>query len=363
VVFPLSDESLNLETQQEIARRVAQPLIAPGAPESVLTIGSLAANYFSFTFPVDIQTDQGLTRVFVKVPKADLRNHPMTILPVSDADRRLAQDEIDSLRALETEWDGDDVSVWWVRLRMELPEFNAIVTDRAEGAEALDVFRRFDLRRRLGFRRDGRRLTDAMSRLGTALGRHHHTHARELVVRTADEASKLESYIRSIRESVYGPKIVVPDGMLEATASREFDALRVNILKGLDIRNVLIDDSDHLFLLDPGRMKAAPREADLARFIMTYRILYWGSPLWVAGLRPDPAAEAAFLDAYYTAGSPPTPGLLSFYLLKEQLKHWHTALYSLELLGWRDSFKRFFAKRYINPHYQRAMRDELKGLA
>lgn len=51
-------------------------------------------------------------------------------------------------------------------------------------------------------------------------------------------------------------------------------------LKGLDIRNILIDKGGLLRILDPGKMKRDCIEADLARFLVTCRILYWGSMLF-----------------------------------------------------------------------------------
>jgi hypothetical protein len=110
-----------------------------------------------------------------------------------------------------------------------------------------------------------------------------------------------------------------------------------------------MDEQDNLFLIDPGRMKLAYREADLARFIMTYRIIYWGSILFFLRIKPDLKAENAFFDAYYSRTSHHSQKLLSLFLVKEQLKHWHTALDSLRLFMWPNIIKRFIAVTYINP--------------
>ena len=133
-------------------------------------------------------------------------------------------------------------------------------------------------------------------------------------------------------------------------------------LKGIDLRNLLIDGSDGVFLLDPGRMKRTFREADLARFLLTYRILYWGHWLFALGCEPDPAAEGEFLESYYASSEPASGRLLEFYLVKEALKHWHTAHASLRLKTWPAPVKRLVAAAYIDRFYERQLAVGLERL-
>ena len=140
----------------------------------------------------------------------------------------------------------------------------------------------------------------------------------------------------------------------------EVTGIAVPTLKGIDIRNVLIDRQDRLYLLDPGRLKITYREADLARFIMTYRILYWGSKLLLLVREPDPKSEAAFLGSYYSHSQPSCPQLIDFFLLKEQLKHWYTALDSLQRRPWPSPLKRIVAMVYVNPFYTRQIMAQFK---
>ena len=93
---------------------------------------------------------------------------------------------------------------------------------------------------------------------------------------------------------------------------------------------------------------------------MTFRILYWGSPLFLLGFRPDEAAEAAFFESYYANSIPASSPLLSYFLVKEQIKHWDTAIKSLEMRPWPAIFKQLLAATYVNPYYNRALANELK---
>ena len=356
----MMEEDDNETIRQRLARLVVEDITGQPFDESHVEVGPLVTNYFSFIFSIEAHTRGNTQKVFVKIPKEDLRQRSNSILPIYPADRSMAADEVESLRTLADQWHADDLGVSWVRLRKYFPQYNAIVTDAAAGADAFSVFRRLDLRRRLGLKKDGRRLREAMTRLGASLGRFHHGSSRSTVFHASESIPKLERYCHELGASVgsSGPSHVIQ--ALKSIGDLEIEAIEVSTLKGIDIRNILMDAKDRLIMFDPGRMKRTCREADLARFIMTYRILYWGSGLFLLGLRPDSRAEDAFLEAYYSHSAPPSPKLLSLFLIKEQLKHWHTAIDSLWRLPWAITIKRLVAAIYVNPFYNRQLDVELK---
>lgn len=362
-MVPVTDHTAtfsNLEAAHDCAMRVAGQLCGGDTTVSNVTLGSLATNTFSFTFPIEVKIPHGSQSVFVKIPKTDMREKSYTILPISDADRRMAEEEIKSLGIMRDSWRADDLNVFWVRFLGTVPEYNAIVTGRIHAREALEEFRKFDMRRRFGSPEAGARLRDAMARLGAALGRFHQSQARVMKFSVRAALPKLKRYRDELSHVDASSCLTRLNEKLEEISSLEIETLEVPTLKGIDIRNVLIDDKDALYFLDPGKMKAAPREADLARFLMTYRILYWGSKRLIFGLLPDEEAENAFLRAYYANSSPGSSQLLGFYFIKEQLKHWHTAIDSLQKLSWPRPLKRVAVSSYVNPFYRRQMMGELK---
>ena len=356
----LSEMEGNQVAQLDLASRVVEEITCQPFDVANAQIGPLAINYFSFVFSIGVLNSKSVQKVFVKIPKEDLRRDSKAILPIGAADRHLAEAEMESLRTLADQWHADDLGVSWVHLRAEIPDYNAIVTDAVDGDEAVMVFRRLDLRRRLGCTKDRDRLRAAMARLGAALGRFHSINSKATVFRVDQAIPKLERYCNEIDASVRNPVLKKVIQTLRKIGRKEIAAVEVLTLKGIDIRNVLMGEQDRLFLLDPGRLKHACREADLARFIMTYRILYWGSKLFLLGLRPDVKAEQAFLEAYYSNAGPSTPQLLSFFLIKEQIKHWHTALDSLRLLPWATPVKRVVAATYVNRYYTNQLTKELE---
>lgn len=360
MVQRVNREEENKRVQQAVARLVVEKITGRPFEKSNAWIGPLATNYFSFVFSIKVSTSSGLQSFFVKIPKADLRKNSKSILPISTVDRLMAEDEVRSLQTLADQWHSGDLDIFWVRLWEFIPQHNAVVTSAAEGKNAFSVFRNMDLRRRIGSKKDGLRLRGAMSRFGSALGRFHQRSARNMVFRMDETLPKIEYYCREL-ESVTGSSL--PGSVIQALnsiAEIKINTVEAPTLKGIDIRNILMDEQERLFLLDPGRMKRTCREADLARFIMTCRILYWGSGLFLLGLKPDSRAEKAFLDSYYAAGEPPAPKLLGLYLIKEQLKHWHTAIDSLNLLPWPVPLKRLVASIYVNPYYKQQLAFQMK---
>ena len=349
----LSEEDGNEAVLLRLARQLVEEISGrPFDPEHA-RIGPLATNYFSFVFPIELSNERGPRKVFVKIPKEDLRRGPKAILPISSADRRAAAAESESLRTLADQWRADDLAVSWVHLRAEIPDYNAIVTDAADGEEALTVFRRLDLRRRLGLAEDRDRLRAAMARLGTALGRFHLRAVAEGEFSPGLVAPKLLKYaseISKLTQSAWPNRVA---RIIEQCGSRRIPGLYTTTLKGLDVRNVLIDRDSRITLLDPGRMKRALREDDIARFLMTWRILYWGTGWFALGMEPDAAAENAFLKSYHEVMALPSSSeLQDWFMLKEILKHWITAYIALSLKSWPPIIKRLVAAHYIDGFFE-----------
>jgi hypothetical protein len=170
---------------------------------------------------------------------------------------------------------------------------------------------------------------------------------------------KLEFYCRGISERTHSRWPGRVEEHVGAMGDRTFNTLQTATLKGIDIRNVLIND-DSLFLLDPGKIKTTCREADLARFAMTYRLLHWGSRSFLLVGEPDRHAEKAFFRGYYARCPETDPKLLELYFLKEQLKHWHTALNSLSLKPWPSLFKSIVTRIYVNPFFERQIAGQMR---
>ena len=204
---------------------------------------------------------------------------------------------------------------------------------------------------------------DVMARMGAALRRFHDRTAQPATFDGRALAGKLLRYVERL-EPIVGDREVLTQVRDAATGIGKLSqpAGLASTLKGIDIRNLLLAHDDGVVLLDPGRRKVTLPEADLARFLMTYRILWWGHPAFLIGFRPDAAAEAAFLRAYGHE-EPAREALFRAQMIKELLKHWFTAHDSLKLKAFAPSVKRMLAKGWIDPYYSSQLRAEIALLA
>ena len=340
----------------EIATRVAR------VPVASLRAGPIQRNYFSILFPVD---GPGTLALMVKVPKTDLRARTANgILPLTDADRALGAAEYDGLRLMHDTWDGDDVRVRWVRPLDYLGQYNAIVTERVKAADVWPSYTAAAARRWRGDRAAGAQLVSSLERIGTALGRFHRRHGAPLTLDGARLAERVRHYTGQLVAEGLGAGLRqrLVEGA-QAIAGRSWHTAETATFKGIDIRNVLESEDGTIWLLDPGKIKRAPAEADLSRFLMTWRILFWGTP-WFAMARKGPHAsiESGFLRGYLTA-SRFDPGLLDAYLIKEALKHWTTARESLALKAWPAATRSVVRRLYVDPFFRRQLHDLLTRIA
>ncbi len=356
----MSYEKLNQNVQVHLVELIVKKITGKSPQSSDITIGALSINYFSFVFSMEIKANGKVQNLFVKIPKENLQIGEKTILPVSNEDRKLADAEIDSLQELANSWKSDNLNVSWVRLKTIIPEYNAIVTEAAFGTELLDTFRKWDLGRRIGLFNGNDNLISVMSRLGTALGRFHNVNAKQLDFKFENDSFKLRQYCSEISSSISPSQQQRVFEVIDRISKESNKANLVNCLKGIDIRNILINNNKDLFLLDPGRLKSACYQADLARFIMTYRILYWGSKLFFLRLVPSKRAEDAFYVAYYQSTNQSPSKLQHYFLIKEQIKHWHTAITSLRMLRLPGFVKWIVEKIFINSYYVSQLNSEIK---
>lgn len=322
--------------------------------------GPLEMNYFSFCFGAEISC-QGLRKgVYVKIPKADLYiDGRSSIIPISEQDRQLARNEYESLSYLEQHWAAQDLRVFSPRPLCFLEEYNVIITERFYADELFQIFRNQDLKRRIKTSHDCC-MMEYMGRLGIALARFHQKDIVRCEVDLKPLISKMKTLVARLESLGADAGLMDRLGMKLFTLKTDrFNTSLTTTLKGIDIRNVFVDQKGILYLLDPGKMKRDWREMDLARFLVTCRILYWGSPLFFLRIAPLKVYEEQFLGSYYGVDGGYRV-LLHLCIAKELLKHWEMAYLVLSLKPWTDNIKRCMKNRYIDPFYKMQISMEME---
>ncbi len=353
----------NARVRLEILRRLGVDLFPRGRP-TTLTCGDWEILDFSSCFGLEWTSDAAPNGAYVKIPKADITRQ--SVLPTSKVDCRMAEEEHASLQYLARHWEGAGGDARFVDPLAFYPDLNAIVTRRAWGSDLLHAFRRIDFRARLGMLGEVARLNGILQRIGTAVARFHEncTRADGLGEGTADLSHPISKIVRAaddLRQNGVPERRL--SALLVSLRAVSPPPQRVSLamsLKGLDVRNILFDSRrDRLTFLDPGKMKVEPRQANLARLLVTIRILYWGTPWFVARLAPASAFEGVVLAA---ADGAVDDRILSLYVVKELWKHWRAAHVALTLKGWPRPLERGLARGYIDRFYATQIGSELSRM-
>lgn len=353
-----------LQSDREFCRdllsSVEATITEDGQRQRIIECGPLEVNGFSICFWATLMGPAGRKQLYVKVPKVIFHEKEKANFgSFSAEDVKLAEDEYQSLSYLSHHWDGTDIDVRFVTPLGFIKEFNAIITERVMARHLFRQYRKCDLSRRLlgPSRLDPTK--EAMSRLGEALARFH-KRSRGGVVSDGDTIlKKMQSYVLKLRD--FGVNAAYLDDIVQRLSGLRDVRLttqRAVNLKGIDIRQVFIDQNNGLYLLDPGKMKDGFREIDLARFLVTCKILYWGSSAILFRLTPSPDYEESFLSAYRQSNDicEITLGIL---IVKELFKHWIMAHASLERRRWPQAWKVFLTKVYMDRFYQHQISVEL----
>ena len=163
--------------------------VTPG--HAGLTISPLQPNYFSFTFSISLKNAENTKTIFIKIPKNDLRGQIPKIMPITEKDRMIAEEEIKSLKLLRKNWPADNHGTEWIKLIGEIPEYNTIITEYVLGDEAFAIFRKYDIRGRFGYKNDKNILENSMGKIGKALRNYHDTESSKTTYYISNDLVKI----------------------------------------------------------------------------------------------------------------------------------------------------------------------------
>lgn len=357
----LNKEQTNEQLYEILTEYVVDKFFSGNSTFGNIDYGPLEINCFSICFWVNAKTKRGQRGIYVKIPKFVLYNKENEkIIPLSDADKKLAENEYHSLVHLSRYWPKDDMNVRFITPLGFIKEYNAIITERFFAKHFFKMFRQFDLKRMFNKKPD---IThDILSRLGKALSKFHQTSIIDCKFDINGILYKMGVCCEELMSFGISEKFINNILFkLQTLKDIEIFTHHTDTLKGFDIRQVFIDKESNIFLLDPGKMKTDYKEMDLARFITTCRILYWGSMLSFLRMSPDKSYEESFVQAYYGDNKKPDK-ILSLLIIKELLKYWRMVYASNRMKLWSPPIKEFIKKTYIDPFYKYQINAELTKL-
>jgi len=319
--------------------------------------GELEINCFSICFWIKF-TDKP-DSFYVKMPKIIFYDKNNTDLcNISTQDRRLAVDEFNSLRYLDKNWE-ELFNVKFVDLVGYIEKYNIIITRKINSEVFYKKYRFFD---KYGTPKTYKvdPILDGMERFGKSLSKFHSKSSLNSKIRSDDVIIKFEYYMKVLMGfGVNYNRLKRLINYLSEHESFSSDSVIVDNIKGIDVRQIFIDDNG-LEIIDPGKIHRGYKEVDLARFIVTCRILYWGTWAILFKRVPHNMYVDRFIGGYYCDDKQKTSKkILSLFIVKEILKHWKMAHISLDKRGWSKITTVFLKKIYIDPFYSKILNNEL----
>ena len=313
--------------------------------------GQLEYNAFSITFWVNFEGLGVQNSVYIKIPKYIFYDKSIDFLsPITAFDRELAENELNSLKYLSNNWN-KSCRVSFVNHLAYIYEYNAIVTERVFGSLLFEEFRRHDLLKK--YKKPNNDLVmNGLYNFGKSLKLFHEKSSLSSTFKIKDVINKFDNYFIFLKSSGVSSKYLKSffDIFIQFT-DHNYHTLTSNNLKGIDIRQIFITNSQSLYVIDPGKLSQGYIEIDLARFVVTCRIIYWGTLRAFFHHAPHVSFEEKFLNGYFGAGYLKSK-TLNILILKEFFKQWQVVHSALSRRNWPFFIKYFIKKLYIDPFYK-----------
>jgi hypothetical protein len=333
-------DGVMLEKVTEEAARALRALGEIGARDQ-LGPGHVELDYWSLTFPIRCKGPGGNRSYFIKIPKSGaLTNTSGGVL--YDESRSQGRAEFETLRVLWSFAQGHGLTA--VRPLAYLDQADAILTDFVPAVELYEICRWAAL----GSRWNRARASDALAATGTWLRKFHDSQEPGSPIAEFDLRSEFLKRFEWLSEKAARPRLV--RAIWEQLRAVPLDPGATRIVASLpefEVRNVMVG-IDGIYPVDTGEPRPRPPEADVARFVVSIAMIFWGSPLFLLTRRADIGLIRAFLDGY---GRPNfgSKALDRWFLGLEWLRQWQDAYFVVDRVkSYPTALRQLIAWLYID---------------
>jgi len=325
------------------------------APLINFRVSELDIDYWSFIFHVNWQEGDQERGIFVKIPRFNWHDDSIINAIRDPVAQNMGRTGFQSLTMLFNLSQVLGEGVKPVRPIAYWKDYNAILTEKVPAGELYTVIRAVYSPHIVQIRRPVLILENLLQRLGAWIARFH-AHgekAQQTLLDTREYAPEIESFWSGVIESCSEPKRAeMLANRLSQIILRSAEQI-VPTVEGFEVRNILWDTSaNQLYLVDPGVIKDRPRLEDLARFMVSLDVLYWGSMWFLFEYKASAALEHAFLQGYFRQGVAPG-AWLRFFKTRELLKQWSAAYEVLRAKKLPKGLSGLIRKLYIDRFYFR----------
>ena len=260
--------------------------------------------------------------VFVKIPKMNMRERDIAAVLTNSASLESARTEFDSFLKIHaiTQWPEGCSTV---RPLDYAEQFNAIIT---EYSPSEDLFRQCRAAMLPIFSKseEGQRIRTSVQHCGEWL-RHFQEFELDCSPVQVDSRQVFED-IRSWADEIM-PLCSRPGHLrklLDEFRQESWSSYlpRVRTCEGFEARNILVDRDGVIRVVDPGKIGLSSGLEDLAHFLASLTMLYWGTPFLWLGIPFAKPYRQAFLEGWSARGREVDSTLLAWFEVREWFRQW-----------------------------------------
>ena len=295
--------------------------------------------------------------IFIKIPKVEPYQSSISHIARDARARRSAEIEFDGFRRIHgiPDWPAGCSAV---RPLEYIPGFNAIATEFHPSRDLFRVCRQAAFPGKLRSPSSAEDAHSSLRRCGRWL-RHFQRagHGGEtLTVGSGQLLADIGAWAGEIETLCLRPRFVrqILNTLERHPWSAAFPKSRTS--EGFEVRNIIVDRAGTVRLVDPGQLGWSSGLEDVAHFLVSLTMLFWGRPsLWL-GIPIARAYRRSFLDAWRAGDASVSAGVLAWFETRELFRQWRDAYQVIARKPYSAAARRLLRAAYIDLFFMNRIR-------
>jgi len=298
--------------------------------------------------------------VFVKIPKMDMYQTEIASILKDPKARQSAQTEFDGFTRIHRIKDWPD-GCSTVRPLAFIEEFNALLTEFTPSVDLFKQCRRLEPQI-LPKSEFSQRVQKSLRHCGEWLDRFQGSNEDKSEIQV-DSQQLLEDILAWAAQ--IDTLCVCPNQLhallrrlKQSTWSQELP--RSRNCEGFEVRNIIVDQAGTVRLVDPGNVSWSSGLEDVAHFLVSLTMLYWGTPVLWMGIPLAETYRRSFLEGWAQNRSKVSLPILAWFETRELFRQWLDAYKVLERKPYPDFLRKFLRFAYVDAFFLNRIKHNVK---
>jgi hypothetical protein len=126
------------------------------------------------------------------------------------------------------------------------------------------------------------------------------------------------------------------------------------------VRNIIVDQAGTVRLVDPGKIAWSSGLEDVAHFLLSLTMLYWGTPMLWMGIPLAKSYRRSFLEGWAQKRPKISPTILAWFEIRELFRQWLEAYRVLERKPYPSLLRNFLRFAYVDAFFLNRIKHNVK---